>query len=153
MQTLTGAERIFKALQLQEPDRVPHFELGLDRKVKEKISPGSKYRVAEYFNWDATIVDDRANPGYRVETLDASGKYFRDQWGTIRKVTSELLHHPVEAAVKSEKDLDTWIPPDPDEPWRYQKLAEVVKNYKGSEGHHRYILRSFRRSKRCTRCG
>jgi len=133
MKTLTGAERILKTLQLQEPDRVPHFELGLNRNVKEKISPGTNYRVVDYFEWDAAVVDDRSAPGYRVETLDAAGKYFRDQWGTVRQVTSEMVHHPVEAAVKSEKDLDTWTPPDPDEPWRYQKLAEVVKSYKGQK--------------------
>mgnify|MGYP001102589632 CR=1 FL=1 len=103
MKMLTGAERIFKTLQFQEPDRVPHFELGLDRGVKGKIHPG-KYRVADYFDWDAVLVDDRTAPGFRVETLDAAGKYFRDQWGTIRRVTSELLDHPVEAAIKSEKD-------------------------------------------------
>jgi uroporphyrinogen decarboxylase len=37
----------------------------------------------------------------------------------------------VEGAIKVEKDLDTWHPPDPDEPWRYERLAELVKRYKG----------------------
>ncbi len=131
MPALTGAERIFKALRLQEPDRVPHFELGFDRAVKEKIAPGTSYRVPEYFDWDAVIVDDRTVPAYRVETLDASGKHFRDQWGVVRRVTSEMVPHPVEAAVKSEKDLDTWSPPDPDNPALYQRLAGLVKLYKG----------------------
>ena len=129
MKALTGAERILKTIQLQEPDRVPHFELGLDRKVKEKVCPDS--RAVEYFDWDAVLVDDRSAPGYRAETLDASGKHFRDQWGVVRRVTSEKLAHPVEAAVKSGKDVATWVPPDPDESWRYQELAELVKRYKG----------------------
>lgn len=139
MNELTGAERIFRTLQLKEPDRVPHFELGLDRNVKKKINPGKSYRVADYFDWDAVLVDDRSAPGYRVETLDAAGEYFRDQWGTIRKVSSELVHHPTEAAIKSEKDLDNWKPPDPDESWRYEKLKELVREYKGQ----RAIIASF----------
>ena len=139
MDTLTGAERIFRTLQLKEPDRVPHFELGFDRQVKRQVNPGATYRVADYFDWDAVLVDDRAAPGFRVETLDANGKYFRDQWGTVRQVTSELIHHPVEAAVKSDKDLDTWRPPDPDEPWRYEKLKELVRDYKGQKA----IIASF----------
>ena len=132
MKTLTGAERIFKALQLQEPDRVPHFELGVNPEVRQKILPDSSYRdLVEHFDWDAVILDDRFLPGYRVETLDASGKYFRDQWGTTRRVASEAIAHPVEGAIKSQKDLDTWSPPDPDEPWKYETLAKLVKRYRG----------------------
>ena len=105
METLTGVERISKTLQLQEPDRVPHFELDIHPKVSEKILPGSSYdERVEYFNWDAVGMDDRHLPGWRVEALDASGKYFRSQWGTIVRVTSEQLTHPVEGVIKSEKE-------------------------------------------------
>ncbi len=137
MKTLTGAERVFKTLQLQEPDRVPFYE-GPNRQIREKILPGSSDDdVVEYFDLDAVRVDDRVLPGYRIETLDASR--FRNQWGTIVRVMSESTPHPVEGAVKSEKDLDTWHPPDPDEPWRYEMLAELVKRYKGQ----RAIIASF----------
>ena len=131
MKALTGAERVFTALQLKEPDRVPHFELGFDHKVKEKICPDS--HVVEYFDWDAVLLDDRVAPGYRAEVLDASGRHFRDQWGVTRRVTAEKLAHPVEAAVKSEKDMEIWTPPDPDAPWRFQKLKELVRRYKGQK--------------------
>ena len=87
MKTLTGAERVFKALQLQEPDRVPFYEAP-NRKIREEILPGSSDDDAvEYFDLDAVGVSDRGLPGYRIETLDAS--HFRNQWGTIMRVTSE----------------------------------------------------------------
>lgn len=131
---MTGTERIFKTLQLKEPDRVPHFEIGVDEKVREAIFPGSSYRdFVERLDWDAVTVDDRLLPGWRVENLDASGKYFRDQWGVARRMTAEALAHPAEAAVKSEKDLDKWRLPDPDEPWRYEMLSKLVKRYKGQK--------------------
>ncbi len=137
MKTLTGAERVFKALQLQEPDRVPFYE-SPNNKIKEVILPGSSDDdVVEYFDLDAIRLDDRGLPGYLGEVLDES--YFRNQWGTIVRVTSESLVHPVEGAIKTEKDLDTWHPPDPDEPWRYEVLAELVKKYKGQ----RAIIASF----------
>ncbi len=46
-------------------------------------------------------------------------------------VPSGYAAFPVESAIKTEKDLDTWQPPDADEPWRYEILAELVKRYKG----------------------
>ncbi len=144
MKALTGAERVFRALQLQEPDRVPFYE-GPNRKIREEILPGSSDDdVVEYFDLDAVGVSERGIfgkwicPGYRIETLDAS--HFRNQWGTIMQVTSEYdSPHPVEAAIKTEKEFDTWQPPDPDEPWRYEMLAELVKKYKGQ----RAIIASF----------
>lgn len=139
MKTLTGLERILKTLQLQEPDRVPHFEFMVDSNVIRKITPGSSYDdMIEYLDWDGVSMDDRGLPGYRVEILE-EGKFFRDQWGTTKQVTSEYLAHPVEGAIKSEKDLDTWRPPDPDEPWRYERLAALVKKYK----EQRAVVASF----------
>jgi uroporphyrinogen decarboxylase len=139
MKILTGAERMFKTLQLQEPDRVPFYEPP-NKIIKEKLLPGSSYYDAvQYFDLDAVSIDDRATPAWRMENIDASGKHFRNQWGTICRVTSETLPHPVEAAVKSEKDLDNWNPPDPDEPRRYEYLAELVKRYKG----HKAVIAGF----------
>jgi hypothetical protein len=37
---MTGLERILTALKRQEPDRVPHFEAGIDGKAMEEILPG-----------------------------------------------------------------------------------------------------------------
>lgn len=126
---MNGKERIIAALQIKEPDRVPHFEIGFDREVKRKIN-SSNYRVADYFDWDAVLVDDRAIPGYRQETFGAHGEYFRDQWGVTRKLTTELIAYPVEPAIKTESDLWKWRPPDPDQDWRYAKIRDLVREYK-----------------------
>jgi len=137
MKTLTGVERIFKTLQLQEPDRIPFYE-GPNDKIMKEILPGASFDDAvEYFDLDGVEVDDRVIPCYLVEKLDVS--HFRNQWGTVVRVTSEALPHPVEPAVKVEKDLDSWSPPDPDDPLRYERLTELVKRYKGQ----RAIITSF----------
>ena len=36
---MTGVERVIKALNREEPDIVPHFELVYDRKVIDAIVP------------------------------------------------------------------------------------------------------------------
>lgn len=137
MATMTGAERMFKTMQLQEPDRVPFWEAP-NANIREKVLPGSSREDAiEYFDLDAVGVDDRGAPGYIIETLDAP--HFRNQWGTVVRITSADLPHPVEGPIKTEKDLDTWSPPDPDESWRYDLLKGLVKRYKGQ----RAIVASF----------
>ncbi len=93
MKTLSGAERMFKALQIQEPDRVPFYEAP-NKNIIDKILPGASFdEVVEHFDLDAVSVDDRRSPGYLVETLDAS--HFRNQWGTVVQKTAESLVHPV----------------------------------------------------------
>ena len=53
---MTGEERILRALQLKEADRVPHFEWYIDKKVIEALSPGSNYEKFCYeFDNDAKI--------------------------------------------------------------------------------------------------
>ena len=140
MTTLTGAQRVFKTLQIQEPDRVPFIEAP-NRNIREEVlgRDATAYDAIEHFDLDAVTMDDRGTPAWRGESLDATGTYFKNQWGTINRVTSESLPHPVEGAVKSEKDLDTWRPPDPDDPRRYEFLRNLVNRYKG----RRAIIASF----------
>jgi uroporphyrinogen decarboxylase len=37
----------------------------------------------------------------------------------------------MEPAIKSEKELDSYVPPDPDLSWRYEPLRKLVKRFKG----------------------
>lgn len=130
MQKLTGLERTLTALKLQEPDVVPHFEAATDQKVIDKILPGaSEDDFIEFMDLDAAVVHYKYFTGY--ETVDEAKHIAREQWGSLVRFTSELLPHPVEPALKSEKDLDTYVPPDPDEDWRYEQVERLVKRFKG----------------------
>lgn len=130
MPQLTNAERIFRALDLKEPDRVPHFESLINQKVRDAILPGATYEdFADFMDLDAVVVFDKV--GWSYQTLDVEKKITRDQWGAIVGFTSEDLACPIEACIKSERDLDSYVPPDPDLPWRYEKLEALVKRYKG----------------------
>ena len=129
---MTGLERIITTLKHQEPDRVPHFEAATDKKVMEDILPGKPEEdFIEYMDVDAAVVHYVFFTKY--ETIDESRRLARDQWGSIVKFTSELIPHPVEPVLKSESDLDTYIPPDPDEEWRYQIAERLVKRFKGQK--------------------
>ena len=41
MKELTSAERVLRVLRREEPDRIPHFEWIIDRRVRDAICPGS----------------------------------------------------------------------------------------------------------------
>ena len=130
MPKLSNVERIFKALDLQEPDVVPHFEFLHHQKVRDAILPGASYEdFVEFMDLDAAAVFDKTAWSY--ETLNAAKKIARDQWGAVVRFTAEDVGHPMEAFIKSERDLDNYVPPDPDLPWRYDRLERLVKRFKG----------------------
>jgi uroporphyrinogen decarboxylase len=129
--TMTGVERIIKALKREEPDRVPHMELGVDRKVSEALLPGASYKdFVEKMGLDGNVIFDKV-ASWSYETVDEPKRIVRDQWGALIQFGSEALGHPVEPAIKSEKDLDNYIPPHPDEEWRYESLKKWIKRFKG----------------------
>jgi uroporphyrinogen decarboxylase len=81
---------------------------------------------------DAIGVPDK-NTAWRYEPLNESEKLYRDQWGAVVKFSSEAAGIPQEPAIKSEADFDKYALPDPDEDWRYERLKEAVKRFKGEK--------------------
>ena len=130
MLKFTNVERMLKALDLQEPDVVPHFEFLIHQKVRDAILPGASYEdFVEFMDLDAAAVLDKMAWSY--ETLNSAKKIARDQWGGIVRFTAEDLPHPIGACIKSERDLDNYVPPDPDLPLKYERLERLVKRFKG----------------------
>lgn len=130
MRKLTNVERVFKALDRQEPDMVPTFEIIIDQKVRDTILPGASYEdLVEFLDLDAAVYYDWAADRY--ETVDEAKGIIRDKFGVIKRLTSEVDPIPIQARIKSEKDLDNYVPPDPDVPWKYEALEAAVKRFKG----------------------
>lgn len=128
---MTNLERVLKALNREEPDMVPTLELLHDRKVMEAILPGCSYEdFIEHLDIDGLMVFDKVF-AWKYETVDESKGMRRDQWGALVKFTGEALGHPMEPALKNEKDLDRYVPPDPDEEWRYDAIKAAMKRFKG----------------------
>jgi uroporphyrinogen decarboxylase len=143
MKKLTSLERVAKVLNLQEPDIIPHWELGIARNVIDVILPGASYRdFVEYMDIDAIVIFDKVG-AWSYETVDAHKKISRDQWGALVRFTSEALGHPWEAAIKSEKDLESYVAPDPDEQWRYKYLKGIVKRFKGQRAIFAHVTDVF----------
>ena len=132
MAKYTNAERVFRALERKEPDVVPHFELNIDRKIMNEILPGASYEeFIEHMDWDALINRDMSF--LKEEVLSQNPRTVRNEWGVVKRYTREISPIPIEAEapVKSEKDLEGYKPPDPDEEFRFEQLKQWVKRYKG----------------------
>jgi len=132
MQSLTNVERVLKAINRQEPDMVPTFEIDIDQRVINAIKPGLSYEdFCEYMDLDAICYHELRTVKYEV--IDEAKGVVRDQWGAIRQRTGASQLNPmlVEPAIKSKKDLDTYVGSDPDLPSRYIEIEAAVRRFKG----------------------
>ncbi len=125
---MSSEERIIRALKRKEVDRVPTFEWLIDKKVIESISPGSSYEKFVYeMGIDAICVD----ADYKTEEIE-DGLY-KDEWGIIKKDTGEAHTIPISGPIKTMKDLDKYIPPDPYKEDRFQTLETKLEEHKGEK--------------------
>jgi len=133
---MNGLERVLAAVRLQEPDIVPTLEIIIDKKVRDALLPGASYEdFIEFMDLDAAVYYDWAYDQY--ETIDESAGIIRDKFGVIKRWTTEVDPVPVEAPIKSEKDLAKYVPPDPNNaPWKYEPLEKAVRRFKG----HRAVI-------------
>jgi len=143
MEKMTGVERIFRALDRQKPDVVPTMEIYIDPKVRDAILPGASYEdFVDFMDLDAIVITDVADERY-YETLDRANDIIRDKWGVIKRSTGELDSFPIEAPIKSETDLGSYVPPDPDLSWKYDELKSAVKRFKGQRAVVAFLVDVF----------
>jgi uroporphyrinogen decarboxylase len=125
MAELTSKERVMRALQRQEPDRVPHFEWLVDRKVRDAILPGCRdhNEFAVRMGHDAVLVD----PNFAKELL-SDGRY-RSEWGYVGQKTQEEHGIEVESPIATMADFERYTPPDPLAPGRYASVEKALAQY------------------------
>lgn len=126
MSQLTSAERVMRVLRGEEPDRIPHFEWIIDRRVRGAICPGcSMEEFTVRMGLDAILT----GPDFKKEQIGP--KRFRNEWGVVVEDTGEEHTFPIEGPIHSLEDLRNYEPPDPHAPGRYNSLKRVVDRYKG----------------------
>ena len=127
MAKMTSEERVLCVLQRGQPDRVPHFEWLVDRRVREALCPGihDPNEFAVQIGQDAVIVD----PIFKKERVGTNG--WLSEWGYISQDTAEEHGIEVESPIKTLADFERYTPPDPHEPWRFAAVEDTVQKYKG----------------------
>ena len=124
---MNSEERIYRVLRRQEPDRVPHFEWSVDRRVRDALYPGCKSQneFAVKIGQDAVIVD----PIFTKQRV--SDNRWLSEWGFVTQDTPEEHGIEVEAPIKTFSDFERFTPPDPHLPERYTAVEAAIQEYKG----------------------
>jgi uroporphyrinogen decarboxylase len=127
MPEMNSEERVYCVLKRQVPDRVPHFEWLVDRRVREALCPGCKSynEFAIKMGQDAVIVD----PIFKKEMV--GDHRWLSEWGFVTQDTLEEHGIEVEAPIKTLADFERFTPPDPHIPERYAAVEAAVQEYKG----------------------
>lgn len=134
MGEMSSRERTMAALERREPDRVPLLEWGIDPKVMQAIHPGIGFLdFMEEIGLDAVGTNFTYDLKTSAQILNEERRIIRDKWGVIRGFTTELIAFPIEGPIKSEADLRTYTPPDPDAEGVLGILPEVIARFKGKK--------------------
>jgi uroporphyrinogen decarboxylase len=129
MVEMTSEERVLRVLQRQVPDRVPHFEWLVDRRVRDILSPGCKGHndFAVRMGHDAILVD----PTFKKERVGTNR--WLSEWGYVTQDTPEEHGIEVVSPIKTMADFERFTPPDPHAPGRFAAVEDAVQKYKGDK--------------------
>jgi uroporphyrinogen decarboxylase len=129
MAELSSVERIARVLRREEPDRVPHFEWLVDRKVRQAICPDcrSHNEFAVRMGHDAVLAD----PNFKKEQV--GDKRWRSEWGYVVQYGAEEHGIEVESPIQTMADFERYTAPDPYAPGRYASIEETIRQYGDSK--------------------
>lgn len=129
MVEMTSEERVMRVLQHQEPDRVPHFEWLVDRRVRDVLCPGNKGHndFAVQMGHDAVLVD----PIFKKERVGTNR--WLSEWGYVSQDTPEEHGIEVESPIQSMADFERYTAPDPHAPGRFAAVEQAVRDYQGDK--------------------
>ena len=123
---MNSAERVMCVLRGEEPDRIPHFEWVIDRKVRHALCPGS---TTEEFTVRMGLDAMLTAPDYR--STQVAPYRFKNEWGIVVERGEEQHSTVVEAVISTLDDLIGYQAPDPHAPHRFDSLKKLVARYKG----------------------
>ncbi len=98
---MNSAERVFTALQGQQPDRVPIIESVIDEKVRRALFP----QASETGAFCDAIGLDAVSTGLEFRRHGETADAYYDEWGVYYRTSLETLSHPVLGPIQTREDL------------------------------------------------
>lgn len=123
---MNSLERVMTTLRHKEPDKVPVWELIVNKPVIQALWGDVSYHdFVEKEDLDGVTIFET----HRMK--DLGNNVLQDEWGTIWKVEPNGIPYPAGGPIKDERDLDRYTPPDPDADHRLDDLKAAVKRFGG----------------------
>jgi len=125
--TVNGYERMMTALERKEPDRVPVWELIVNAPVIRALYGDISYEdFVEKEDLDGITIFENQRVTERLSDIR-----YKDEWGILWTIEPNGVGYPSGGPIRTEADLDGYIPPDPDADHRLDSLKSAVKRFKG----------------------
>jgi uroporphyrinogen decarboxylase len=125
---MNSYDRVFAAINLEEPDHVPIFECSISPKIIDMLIPeGTIEDLVEKYDLDSIYYRE----AYKYEPVDEEQDYYRDEWGIVMKLEGDIMPTPVKHPIQSEGDLYDFATPDPRAPIRLAQLKDGIQRFKG----------------------
>lgn len=120
-------ERMMTALKRREPDRVPVWELIVNKPIIDALYGDISYEdFVEKEDLDGITIFENQRVTERISDIQ-----YKDEWGILWTIEPNGVGYPSGGPIKTEADLDKYIPPDPDADHRLDSLKSAVKRFKG----------------------
>jgi uroporphyrinogen decarboxylase len=126
MAEMTSAERVMTVLRRGEPDRIPHFEWIIDKKVRHALCPGAS---TEEFTVRMGLDAMLTAPDFK--TVQVAPNRFKNEWGIVVEKGEEQHSTVVQAAIQTMEDYEKYQAPDAFAHGRFDSLKKLVARYKG----------------------
>lgn len=127
--TMSSRERVLAALRLEQPDRVPHFELAIDRALAERIMgwPASGAASAGTMRKNPYTIEEAKGIAQRLGH-DGIGFVLRaPEFASYEKGTGGRLF-PADGLIRSQADLALIELPDPTDDALYSEAEQFAAN-------------------------
>jgi len=128
---MNGYERMLATLNKEKVDYTPSMEILIDDTVIKALTGTADYMdLYDLIDMDVAVT---LTPSalYRKKILDPEKGIFVNEWGTVRRQGKEVVPAVIDYPIKTAEDVFSYKAPDPDDDYRFENLAELLRRYKG----------------------
>lgn len=123
---MTGLDRFMAALNREEPDIVPIWELIVNEPTLSAFYGNVGYiEFADREDMDGVTIFENQ----KMTPAPGGGQY--DEWGILWKASEGGVNYPSGGPIHSHEDLQSFEPPDPRADHRFDTLREAVDRFEG----------------------
>jgi len=126
---MNSRQRAITVLNGKIPDRVPLFELLIDKSVINKIKNEGDYADLAEDTLDL-VLTNTPSLLYRFKYIDKEKGIFINEWGIVRQESKQSVSMPLNGPIKSKEDLKNYKLPDPNDEYRYIELNYLLERFK-----------------------